>query len=93
LLAVNGIEFTMNKLQRSVATFTALEELITDGSHQLFHKVVSSMHELCFSIMEAEKNGMSRTEIEEIIKPARDIHSRSVFVKRLQEWPRKYPGD
>ncbi len=83
----------MNKLQRSVASFTALEDLITDGSHQLFHKVVSSMHELCFSILEAEKNGMSRTEIEEIIKPARDIHSRSVFVKRLQEWPRKYPGD
>jgi len=83
----------MNKLQRSVATFTALEELITDGSHQLFHKVVSSMHELCFSILEAEKNGVSRVEIEEIIKPARDIHSRSVFVKRLQEWPRKYPGD
>ncbi len=83
----------MNKLQRSVESFTALEELITDGSHQLFHKVVSSMHELCFSILEAEKNGMSRIEIEEIIKPARDIHSRSVFVKRLQEWPRKYPGD
>ena len=83
----------MNKLQRSVATFTALEELITDGSHQLFHKVVSSMHELCFSILEAEKNRVPRAEIEEIIKPARDIHSRSVFVKRLQEWPRKYPGD
>ena len=83
----------MNKLQRSVDSFTALEELITDGGHQLFHKVVSSMHELCFSILEAEKNGMSRTEIEEVIKPARDIHSRSVFVKRLQEWPRTYPGD
>jgi SAM-dependent methyltransferase len=83
----------MIKLQRSVDSFTALEELITDGGHQLFHKVVSSMHELCFSILEAEKNGMSRTEIEEVIKPARDIHSRSVFVKRLQEWPRKYPGD
>jgi len=83
----------MNKLQRSVSSFTALEELITDGSHQLFHKVVSSMHELCFSILEAEKNGMSRMEIEEIIKSARDIHSRSIFVKRLQDWPRKYPGD
>jgi SAM-dependent methyltransferase len=83
----------MNKLQRSVASFTALEELITDGTHQLFHKVVSSMHELCFSILEAEKNGMTRNEIEEMIKPARDIHSRSVFVKRLQDWPRKYPAD
>ncbi len=83
----------MNKLRQSVANFLSLESHITDGSSQLFHKVVASMHDLCFYILEAEKNGMSRTEIEEIIRPAREIHSRSVFVKRLQEWPRKYPGD
>ena len=83
----------MNTLRQSVENFTALERIITDGSSQLFHKVVAGMHDLCFSIIEAEKNGMSRSEIEEVIRPARDIHSRSVFVKRLQEWPRKYPGD
>lgn len=83
----------MKKLQRSVADFVALENIITDGSHQLYHEVVACMHELCAAILEAEKNGSSRADIEEIIKPARDIHSRSVFVKRLQEWPRKYPGD
>lgn len=83
----------MDKLRQSVANFTSLENLITDGTSQLYHKVVASMHDLCFHILEAEKNGLSRKEIEDIIKPARDIHSRSVFVKRLQEWPRKYPGD
>jgi hypothetical protein len=83
----------MDDLQRSVTNFLALEDIITDGSHQLYHKVVASMHELCFSILEAEKQGKSRDNIEQIIKPARDIHSRSVFIKRLQEWPRKYPGD
>jgi extracellular factor (EF) 3-hydroxypalmitic acid methyl ester biosynthesis protein len=83
----------MEKLHQSVENFTALERLITDGSHQLFHKVVAGMHELCAAILEAEKKGRPRSSIEEIIKPARDIHSRSVFVKRLQEWPRKYPGD
>jgi SAM-dependent methyltransferase len=51
------------------------------------------MHDLCFHILEAERNGTSRTKIEEIIKPVRDIHSRSVFVRRMQDWPRKYPGD
>jgi ubiquinone/menaquinone biosynthesis C-methylase UbiE len=66
----------MDKLQQSVNNFLSLEDHITDGSSQLFHKVVSSMHDLCFHILEAEKNGMS-----------------SVFVKRLQDWPRKYPGD
>lgn len=83
----------MKKLCQSVSNFLSLEELITDGGPQLYHKVVASMHDLCFHILEAEKNGIPRKEIEEIIKPARDIHSRSVFVKRLQEWPRKYPGD
>ena len=83
----------MDKLRQSVKNFLSLEDLITDGSSQLYHKVVASMHDLCFHILEAEKNGVPRKDIEEIIKPARDIHSRSVFVKRLQEWPRKYPGD
>ena len=83
----------MDKLRQSVANFTSLEDLITDGTSQLYHKIVAGMHDLCFHILEAEKNGIPRKKIEEIIKPARDIHSRSVFVKRLQEWPRKYPGD
>ena len=83
----------MDKLRQSVANFTSLEDLITDGTSQLYHRVVAGMHDLCFHILEAEKNKVPRKEIEEIIKPARDIHSRSVFVKRLQEWPRKYPGD
>ncbi len=83
----------MENLQRSVAEFTALEEMITDGGYQLYHKVVASMHELCFAILEAEKNSRTRAVIEEIIEPAREIHGRSVFIKRLQEWPRKYPGD
>ncbi|MBI4847819.1 MAG: class I SAM-dependent methyltransferase [Nitrospirae bacterium] len=83
----------MDKLRQSVTSFISLENLITDGNAQLFHKVVSGMHDLCFHILEAERNGRSHSEIEETIKPARDIHSRSVFVKRMQDWPRKYPGD
>lgn len=83
----------MEKLQQSVDNFVALEKIITDGSHQLFHKVVSGMHDLCFAILDAEKRGRPRSAIEEMIQPARDIHGRSVFVRRLQEWPRKYPGD
>jgi hypothetical protein len=83
----------METLRKSVDNFVSLENLIPDGSSSVFHKVIACMHDLCFSILEAEKNGIPRAEIEEIIQPARDIHSRSVFVKRLQEWPRRYPGD
>lgn len=83
----------MDKLRKSVDNFISLESMIADGSSSFFHKVVAGMHELCFAIVEAEKNGIPRSEIEITIKPARDIHSRSVFVKRLQDWPRKYTGD
>jgi ubiquinone/menaquinone biosynthesis C-methylase UbiE len=83
----------MDKLRQSVEDFVSLESVMPDGSSSFFHKVVAGMHDLCSSILEAEKRGVPRTEIEETLKPARDIHSRSVFVKRLQDWPRKYPGD
>ncbi len=83
----------MEKLRQSVMNFMSLEDRITDGSSQLFHKVIACMHDLCFHIMEAEKNGTPRAEIDKIIKPARDIHGRSAFVRRLQDWPRNYPGD
>jgi len=36
---------------------------------------------------------MTRDEIVRILVPARAIHARSPFVRRLQEWPRGYPGD
>ena len=83
----------MDKLRQSVEDFISLESIMPDGSSSFFHKVVAGMHDLCASILEAEKSGVPSTEIEETLKPARDIHSRSVFVKRLQDWPRKYPGD
>ena len=83
----------MGKLRQSVAGFMSLEGMITDGSAQFFHKVVACMHDLCFHILEAEKNGVPRNKIEEMIRPARDVHGRSVFVRRLQDWPRNYPGD
>lgn len=87
------MQISIEKLRQSVAGFMSLEGLITDGSSQLFHKVVACMHDLCFHILEAEKSGVSRDKIEEIIRPARDVHGRSVFVRRLQDWPRNYPGD
>lgn len=83
----------MDQLRKSVDSFIALENLIPDGGASVFHKVVACMHDLCYCILEAEKKNIPGSEIEAVVRPARDIHSRSVFVKRLQEWPRRYPGD
>ncbi|MBC8413628.1 MAG: class I SAM-dependent methyltransferase [Nitrospira sp.] len=83
----------MDNLHKSVSALMALQDEITDGSHQLYHRVVAAMHALCYTILDAEKNGCSEEEIARAVAPARELHSRSVFVKRLQEWPRQYPGD
>lgn len=83
----------MDKLLLSVENFVSLQHMIPDGGASLFHRVVSGMHDLCACILDAEKKGIPDGDIEKTIRPARDLHGRSVFVKRLQEWPREYPGD
>ena len=75
----------------AVAALVSLESRATDAS--CFHLVVASMHSLCAAIVEAERHGLAREEILAALAPARRIHARSPFVKRLQTWPRGYPGD
>jgi len=48
---------------------------------------------LVAAISACELDGIERSCILREIAPARAIHSRSPFVKRLQDWPRGYPGD
>ncbi|HEX3069307.1 MAG TPA: class I SAM-dependent methyltransferase [Thermoanaerobaculia bacterium] len=58
-----------------------------------YHRVLAAVHRLCAAIEDCELAGVSRGEIVGILDPVRRIHARSPFVKRLQEWPRGYPGD
>ncbi len=51
------------------------------------------MHALCVAILEAEASAMSRANIQASVAPARALHALSPFVRRLQTWPRGYPGD
>ncbi len=58
-----------------------------------FHDVVAAMHTLCRRIADAERAGCDREAIRAAAEPARAAHARSPFVRRLQTWPRGYPGD
>jgi extracellular factor (EF) 3-hydroxypalmitic acid methyl ester biosynthesis protein len=70
----------------SIATTSASEE-------ERYHRVLSSVHEICASIIECEREGHSREEIVEVLRDVRELHAASPFVDRLQRWPRGYPGD
>lgn len=62
-------------------------------SDELFHKVCSACHLITAGVAEAERLGAHKHQILESVAEARRLHSQSPFVRRLQEWPRGYPGD
>ena len=82
-----------SKLIETVEKFTDLEESGFDDEHSAYHAVVSLVHQLCMNIGHAEKLGPNRTDIERILEPVWELHSRSPFFHRMQSWPRGYPGD
>ncbi|MEM7426446.1 MAG: hypothetical protein AAF441_10140 [Pseudomonadota bacterium] len=59
----------------------------------LYQNVVEWVHKACALALDAEKEGMSKQEIRGFFHNARSIHGRSEWIKRLQTWPRGYPGD
>lgn len=63
------------------------------GSARQYHQAVAAIHDICDALTECEASGVPDGDIRAIIRTAREIHGRSPFVTRLQEWPRGYPGD
>jgi SAM-dependent methyltransferase len=57
-----------------------------------YNKILSMIHELCFHTGLLEGR-IPKEDIMAIIAPAREIQGRSSFIKRMQTWPRGYPGD
>src|SRR5437763_308443 len=95
--ALAGLPFTVlvneiSILREGVEAFIALEGC-DSGPTELYHRVLASVHQLCASIVACEEAGLGRQQIVQILEPVRRIHARSGFVRRLQEWPRGYPGD
>lgn len=57
------------------------------------HLALTLSHALIRQIAELESEGWSRDQIVERLQPARAVHAESPFIRRLQVWPRGYPGD
>ncbi len=57
------------------------------------HMAISLSHRLQLNIGELQKLGWSRGQIVARVERARAVHAESPFIRRLQDWPRGYPGD
>ncbi len=91
-LAINKAQF-MEKLLKSVKEFRTIENEWLDDNLTNFHRTISGIHDLCCNISEAERKSVDKQFILNEISDLRLIHSKSPFIKRLQEWPRGYMGD
>jgi extracellular factor (EF) 3-hydroxypalmitic acid methyl ester biosynthesis protein len=81
-------------LCESVNKFLKLDKLISLRNESLnYQLVVSSIHELLLNILRCEINEVPKDKIVNIIKPVRDLHQQSPFLKRCQDWSRGYAGD
>jgi SAM-dependent methyltransferase len=80
-------------LLSAVEQFTTLSSITITDEMAAYHEVVSQMHALCAAVRRAENQGMPRGDIINAVLPARLLHESSPFVRRLQTWPRGYPGD
>lgn len=57
------------------------------------HVVAAIVHELCAEIRRLEILGIEKDKIIHELQEARSLCGKSVFISRLQNWPRGYQGD
>lgn len=53
----------------------------------------SSLDSLLSEIGESERRGIPRPPLVAALEEVRALHATSPFIRRLQTWPRGYPGD
>ncbi len=59
----------------------------------LYNKAAAWVHETTAIVLGAEAAGMAREVIRATMPTAWAIHGRAAWIRRLQTWPRGYPGD
>lgn len=86
-------DVTHHDLIAAVDRFVGLDRTLSKNKAIAHNQVLAAMADLNGSILSAEADDISRDAIESIVSPARELQGTSRFVRRLQTWPRGYPGD
>lgn len=91
--AITAASVALDALAVATSRLARLEARTPGDPATAFHRVVALVHDICAALSDAEAAGCSREELRNATETARGIHAASPFVRRLQEWPRGYPGD
>lgn len=83
---------SISHLSAAVSHFVSGCDFSYASDTQRMHGTISALHALVAQISMADQTLEAET-IREILLPAREIHEEAPFVRRLQTWPRGYPGD
>ncbi len=89
---VNGA-YQYPQLYDVVQAFIALDGHPAQDEQLVYQMMGQRLHDLLAGIRQAELLGYSRDDILQVIAPARAVHAQSPFIRRVQVWPRGYPGD
>lgn len=89
----DAADAALRRLARTTDRLIALEADPPRDPASAFHHVVGLVHDFCAALIDAEAAGLTREELRNATRVARQLHGVSPFVRRLQEWPRGYPGD
>jgi extracellular factor (EF) 3-hydroxypalmitic acid methyl ester biosynthesis protein len=93
---VHDLAEPLDAVVRLQAANRRLEGLATPSAAptiRQFHQVIALIHEICDALYDAESAGVPPDELRALVAGARAVHAQSSFIRRLQEWPRGYPGD
>ncbi len=89
----NDVQSAIRQLHWACRSLVILAEGEPSDDTYAFHRVGALIHGICEALAKCEHAGVSPEDIRTVIGPARAVHARSPFVRRLQDWPRGYPGD
>ncbi len=83
----------IENLRKITGNFVIGSKTINTLHSSSFDWVASSMHAIYYAVFEAERDGIPKEKILEVLREARLIQSESPFIARMQNWYRGYQGD
>ena len=81
------------RLDRACDRFASLDGQPGLSPLRMLHATAAGLHTFAAAVDRCEEAGLTGEDLRPRLEPLRRIHARSPFVRRLQTWPRGYPGD
>lgn len=91
--AAATLQSELTSLETRVASFLSFFNAMPESASAAMHGTLTQMHALCCELSSIPSHHWKSAQVKNVLKPAIELQSRSRFIKRLQEWPRGYPGD